>query len=301
MTLLALPGPSGDEGAVTEWLLSQVRQIAPGATWKRLGDNLLVLRGSPRAAIFAHQDTTGFTLGYRNELIPIGGPAPRHDDPIRSVSPGEDGSVVRGRLRVEGDDERHSTYRLHPEGNAPAEPGTRWVYDRKPAREGGFIVSPYLDNRAGIWAALRALERCPDIAVAFSTGEESHGHGARVCARWLYDKHEITQSLIADITWHTEETPCGGGAVISLRDAYAPRQAYLHRVITLADESGLPYTKEIQSSGSSDGGHINRGSVPMDWVFVGAPEENPHSSLERAALSDLDAMTDLLVYLVDRL
>jgi putative aminopeptidase FrvX len=180
-------------------------------------------------------------------------------------------------------------------------PGTRWVYARETTVEKGVVTSPYLDDRAGVWAAFRALTRCSDVAVAFCTGEEQTGHGARICADYLYRTHGIAQALIADITWDTRETPCGKGVVISTRDATCPRQRFLDRVLTLAAESGIPHQKEIQSAGSSDGGHIQRSAVPMDWVFVGAPEKDPHTSKEQAHLSDLDAMTDLLAYLVDRL
>jgi putative aminopeptidase FrvX len=263
---------------------------------RRIGDNVIVLRGRPRTAIFAHTDTTGFTLGYGRRLIPIGGPDPRDGDLLRCA----DG--LTGRLRRTGRDE----YELRKVRNADEEkvkptPGTRWVYARSPWMENGVLTAPYLDDRAGVWAAAEALRRCENIAVAFCTGEEAHGHGARVCADVLYREDGITQALISDLTWHTQDTPCGSGVVISLRDAHAPRQAYLDRVLTLAAESGIPHQREIQSAGSSDGGHILRSSVPMDWVFVGAPEKKPHTSRERVTLTDLDAMRDLLAYLADRL
>ena len=198
MTLLALPSPSGDEGAIAEWLQNEAGRVAPGAALTRLGDNLLVVRGNPRAAIFAHTDTTGFTLGYRDALLPIGEPSPHDEEPVRAVVPFPDGTHARGRLRVDepGEDE---TYRLE-NPDAPALPGTRWVYDRPATRDNGTLTAPYLDNRAGVWCALRALERSPNVAVAFSTGEEQHGHGARVCAHWLYANLQITQTLIADMT-----------------------------------------------------------------------------------------------------
>lgn len=296
MTLLTLPGPSGDEGALTEWLQAEVSAVAPDAALTRLGDSLLVTRGNPTLAIFAHIDTTGFTLGYHNELIPIGAPAARPGDPVRATVAASGSGAARGTVRLQG---RSEEPRLEPNGEAM--PGTRWVYDREPVREGNWIVAPYLDNRAGVWCALRALERSVNLAVAFTTGEEQHGHGARVSAQWLYTRFGLTDALIVDMTWQTKDIRCGGGCVISLRDAYCPRQSYLSRVMSLADKSGIPYQKEIQSAGSSDGGHLLRSSVPVDWVFVGAPEQDAHTSEERALLSDLDHLTDLLVYLAARL
>ncbi len=155
-------------------MANQLREI-PGVALQRLGDNLLAVRGSPRTAIFAHLDTTGFTLGYRRQLIPIGAPDPQDRDELISA----DG--LRGRLRATAGDHRHAQLRRVRDGEgakAKPAPGTRWVYARKPKIKGGVITAPYLDNRAGCWAALEALRRCENAAAAFTTGEERHGHGA---------------------------------------------------------------------------------------------------------------------------
>lgn len=297
LSLLTIPGPSGDEGAVADWMTNELREI-PGVALQRFGDNVLALRGSPRTAIFAHLDTTGFTLGYRRQLIPIGAPDPEDKDELVSA----DG--LRGRLRMTSGDRGDAQLRRvrDAEGaKVKPVPGTRWVYARKPKIKGGVITSPYLDNRAGCWAALETLRRCKNAAVAFTVGEERHGHGARVCADWLYRQRNISQALIADLTWHTSDTPCGQGPAISLRDAFSPRQTFLDRVLKHAAASGVAHQREIQSAGSSDGACILRSSTPMDWVFIGAAEKNPHTSHERATIADLERMVDLLAELVLRL
>ena len=309
MALLSLPGPSGDEGAVTDWLLHEIPVLAPGAACLRLGDNLLAVRGTPRVAVFAHIDTTGWTLGYNGVLLPIGGPEGQLGDPLRCTAPAADGTVLRGRLEVTGEEDTATLHLGRDEavgpqetpGAADAPPGTRWVYDREPVLRENRLTAAYLDNRAGVWCALRALARSPHIAVAFTTGEEQHGHGARVCARWLYDSFRLTQALIADTTWATEYVRCGEGPVVSLRDIHCPRQSYLHRVVSLAETSGLPYQREIQSSGSSDGSHLLRSSVPIDWAFVGVAAEGAHTSEEQVDVADLDRLGDLLAHLADRL
>jgi Cellulase M and related proteins len=305
--LIALPGPAGDEAPVAAFLEGYLAANVPEAQVERIQDSLIVRRGTPKTAIFAHTDTTGFTLGYDNHLIPIGGPQPADGDRLKCTSRPE----CRGRVRLPkvaggkrgGGEKRGPGPRLARVEGGAAEPGTRWVYAAAPEVDTakGTITSPYLDDRAGVWAGLQALKRCPNIAVAFCTGEEQHGHGARVCAERLYREYGITQALIADITWHTDDTPCGKGVVISLRDQFSPRQAFLDRVLAEAGESGIPFQREIQSAGSSDGGHILRSSVPLDWVFIGAPEKRPHTAKEQAHLSDLAAMADLFVHLIGRL
>lgn len=307
LALLALPGVCGDEGPVADWLENELRSQS-SVVLLRLSDCVIAIRGTPRVAIFAHIDTTGFTLGYGCRLIPIGDPDPKDGDPVRlaTAAAAVDAATEPGWGTVYLRDKHGDDLRLRRMGGADCTgttPGTRWIYNRPPQFDdaGGILTAPYLDNRAGVWCALRVLERCENIAIAFTTGEEQHGHGARVCADWLYRERGITQALIADMTWHTRHTPRGGGPVISLRDACCPRQAFLERVLAFAEASGIPFQREIQDEGSSDGGYLLRSSVPIDWAFVGAAQKKPHTSRESVSLSDLESMTDLLTYLGNRL
>ena len=107
--------------------------------------------------------------------------------------------------------------------------------------------------------------------------------------------------MIADLTWHTKHIKCGRGVAVSLRDSCLPRQRYLDRVLALAETSGLPFQREIESSGGSDGAALDRSGVPLDWVFVGAPEKGAHTARERVHVGDLQGMAALLVHLVNGL
>jgi len=293
LTLMTMHGPAGDEAGIADWIGRELEAQQPAPALTRLQDNLIAVRGAaPKVAIFAHLDTTGFTLGYDRHLIPIGSPHASDGDILRSSS----AETRTGQVRIKG---RGTT--LRKVEKADAVPGSRWVYAHKPAIKDGAVTGPYLDNRGGVWCVLRALQQLENVAVAFTTGEEQHGHGARVCAEWLYRTHNITQALIADLTWHTGDTPCGKGVVISVRDQFCPRQSFLAHVLNLAANSGIPHQREVQSAGSSDGGHILRSSAPIDWVFIGAPEKRPHTARERAHISDLNAMADMLVYLAENL
>ena len=276
---------------MADWLVNQIVANMPEVRVERIGDSVIAVRGkAPTVAVFAHIDTTGFTLGYDRKLIRIGGPAPKDGVELKLA-----GGEARGKLRIG----KAGGWKLG--GKSDAEPGTRWVYAAQPRQSGDEIISPYLDNRAGVWAALQTLTRCENVAVAFTAGEEHSGHGALVCARRLYEGYAIDQALISDITWDTKHVHCGGGVAVSLRDAMTPRQRYLERILELAHLSGVPYQREIESSGGSDGGYIQRSGFPIDWVFVGAPEKHPHTSAERVRISDLNAMADMLVSLVNGL
>ena len=283
--------PSGDEDVLIDWLSQWIAERAPAVRLTRLGASLVAVRGEPKTGVFAHTDTTGYTLGYGNRLVPIGGPHAKSGDKFWMVG---DRSIVG----VAEHDRKPDTWLLK---DAEGEPGSRWTYASKPRIVGGEAHAPYLDNRGGVWAALVTLLRAENVAVAFTSGEEHNSVGATVCARYLYDRLGIEQALISDLTWDTEDVHIGKGVTISLRDHNVPRQRYLDRILDLAARSGKPFQLEIESAGGSDASGIQRSGCPMDWLFVGAPERNPHTACESVAIADLRSMADMLTYLVERL
>lgn len=290
--LLKLDGPSGDEGRVADWLESHIARDMPDVRVERLGDSLLARRGErPAVAVFAHLDTTGWTLDHGKRLLRIGGPDGKPGDPLRPA-----GMPAAGNMLAQS---KNGAWKV--KGKTTALPGSRWVYAAAPVQEGGEIVAPYLDNRAGVWAALHVLRGCPRVAVAFTSYEETRGVGALLCARRLAETLGITQALVADLTWHTKHVRCGRGVAVSLRDSCLPRQRYLDRVLALAETSGLPFQREIADGGGSDGAALDRSGVPFDWVFVGAPEKGAHTARERVHVADLQGMAALLVHLVNEL
>ena len=290
--LLELDGPSGDEGRTADWLEEWLAREMPDVRVERLGDSLLARRGErPAVAVFAHLDTTGWTLGHGKRLLRIGGPEGKPGDPIRPAGTREAGSTLA--------QSKDGAWKV--KGKTTAAPGSRWVYAAAPLRARGEITAPYLDNRAGVWAALHVLRRCPDVAVAFTAYEETRGVGALLCARRLSETLGITQALVADLTWHTRHVKCGRGIAVSLRDSCLPRQRYLDRILALAEASGLPFQREIEDGGGSDGASLDRSGVPFDWVFIGAPEKGAHTARERVHVADLQGMAALLVHLVNGL
>lgn len=289
LTLIqSIPGPSGDEGRISEFVADYCRKV-DGADVRVVQDLVLAVRGVPKVAVFAHLDTIGFTQGYDRELLPLGGPKVEGGELIREVNgPGR----AEIKLRQKGD---------KPDwvlSNKAGQPGSRWVYAEPLKIKKDRIRGPYLDNRAGVWNGLRVLERCEDVAVVFTPNEEYSGRGATLGARLVYEDLGITQALISDITWHTKWIKNGKGPAISLRDRLSPRQSFLDRILALAKESGIPHQLEVESGGGSDGHSLERSGFPVDWVFIGAPQRDSHTPREECRISDLHAMVDLYAYLV---
>ena len=79
-TLCSIPGTSGDEGAIRDFVFDYV--VSNQRNWNHLPeiwkgdgfqDNLVLVFGKPKIAFYAHMDTVGYTIRYDNYVIPIGG------------------------------------------------------------------------------------------------------------------------------------------------------------------------------------------------------------------------------------
>lgn len=286
--IAAIDSPSGDETELADFVELWATSNLPNRKTVRLGDNVIVhSRGNSNVAIFAHLDTTGYTVGYDANLIEIGSPDGRTGDILRAAGSRD----ARHVLWIDGDG--------HPriENGSAVNPGDRLVFASPLDISSSEIVGPYLDNKIGVWAACNALLRSENSAAVFCCGEETSGGGARVCSRYIYDVLSIEQAIVCDVTWVTEHVRAGSGPAISLRDACLPRRAYVDYVGSFAKQCDLAFQIEVESSGASDGMWIEQSGYPIDWVFIGAPERGSHSSRETVTRNDARGMVDLIAHI----
>ena len=120
-------------------------------------------------------------------------------------------------------------------------------------------------------------------------------------AKYLYENYQIRQSLISDITWVTKGVKDGHGVAVSMRDSAIPRRAYIDKIIELTKASGVKYQLEVESAGGSDGNALQKSPYPIDWCFIGAPEDHVHEPTERVHKDDIEAMSQLYSYLMEYL
>lgn len=301
--LVAIRGAASDESRVADFIMDYVEKESKN--WKvqpeiikgkGFQDCLILVFGKPRTAIYAHMDSIGFSTGYNKELIKVGGP--RLLDGIALVGSDSQGEIETELMVIEDEDgSKELQYVLDRE----IDRGTLLTFKPDFRETDDFIQSPYMDNRLGVWSALKVAETMKNGAIVFSTYEEHGGNAVGFCARYLWEKYELNQALISDITWVTDGVVHGGGVAISMRDSGLPRRSYLNRIIELAKESGIKYQLEVESAGGSDGGVLQKSDLPIDWCFIGAPEDNVHTPDEKVAKYDIMAMVELYRYLMDNL
>lgn len=297
--LCEIPATSGNEAPVRDFLIQWIKKESKN--WKTkpqlfygdaFQDCLLLKFGKPRTAIFAHMDSIGFTVRYFNQLVAVGSP----DAEAGTTLIGHD-SLGPVECELAFDPDNHALYKF----GRPIDRGTSLTYKINFRESDQFIESAYLDNRLGIYNALKVAETLKDGVIAFTCWEEHGGGSVGYLADFIFKKWNVRQALISDITWVTEGVHHGKGVAISLRDRNLPRKKFLDKVIRIAEKNKTDYQLEVEGMGSSDGGELQRSPHPFDWCFVGAPEAHAHTLHEKVHKHDIESMIRLYQHLMKEL
>ena len=225
--LCSINSPSGDEKNISQFIIDYIKQNM--STWKKkpilyYGDDfqdcIVLCFGQPKTAIFAHMDSIGFTVKYKNEIIKIGGPVT--DKNIVLVGHDSKGDV-EGKLIKKNK-------KLYINFKRQIDRGTGLTFKPNFRETKNYIQSRYLDNRLGVWNALKVSETLENGIVVFSSWEEHGGGSVGYLTNFIYNKFKITKALISDITWVTEGVLAGKGVVISLRDSGIPRKEFVDTI-----------------------------------------------------------------------
>jgi putative aminopeptidase FrvX len=158
-----------------------------------------------------------------------------------------------------------------------------------------------MDNRLGVYTALKVAETLEDGIIVFSCWEEHGGGSVSYLADYIYKEYQVRQALISDITWVTDGVKAGKGVAISIRDSGIPRRSFVNKIRSIASQSSIPFQLEVESSGGSDGTELQKSGLPFDWCFIGAPEKNVHTPDETVHKKDIESMIDLYQLLMKTL
>jgi putative aminopeptidase FrvX len=301
--LIQIQGASSDEQKIKSFLINYIEKES--VNWKvkpeifksdDFHDALILVFGKPKTAIYAHIDTIGFSISYDNELVKIGGAD--IEDGYLLVGEDSQGEIECELMVIEQENDRPIYKCIFPR---IIERGTILTYKPNFRETDTFIQSPYLDNRLGVWNALKVAETLENGAIVFSTYEEHGGNTVTHCANYLFEKHNVRQALISDITWVTEHVSHNKGVVISLRDSCLPRKSYLNRILDIVKSSEIHYQLEVESSGGSDGSTLQKSVLLIDWCFIGAAEDFVHTPNEKVAKFDIIQMVEIYRVLMKEL
>lgn len=297
--LCSIHAPAGDEINMTTFLLNYIKKEKKN--WKHqpkiysgkgFQDAIVLVFGKPKTAIFAHIDSIGFTVRYDKQLVKIGGP--RTENGYELVGEDTKGKIDC-KLKVAKNGALSYVYKRK------IDTGTSLTFKPNFRDTKQYVQCCYMDNRLGVYNALKVAETLKDGIICFTCWEEHGGGSAEVLGKFIYEKYKVDQAIISDITWVTEGVKHGKGVAISMRDSGLPRQSYVRRVIDIAKKHKIPFQLEVEGAGGSDGNSLQRSPYAFDWCFVGAPEDGVHTPNEKVHKKDIEAMIDLYKVLMKEL
>ena len=289
-TLCSIHSPSGNEVAMKEFLLDYIKKEQK--SWKHkpkvihgkgFQDNIILVFGKPRTAIFAHTDSIGFTVRYGKQLVKIGGP--RLEKGYELVGSDSKGKC-EATLNIVKDAIEYKAKRNF-------DTGTELIFKANWREDKEYVQCCYMDNRLGCFNALKVAETLKDGVIVFSTWEEHGGGSVSYLQKYLADNYKISQALISDISWISDGVFPAKGPVISLRDSLIPRRSYINRIISIAQKHKLAHQLEVEGSGGSDAKELQMAENVWDWCFVGAAEQFVHTPDEKVHKKDIEGMIEL--------
>ncbi|MGN1115897.1 MAG: M42 family metallopeptidase [Candidatus Ornithomonoglobus sp.] len=306
--------PSGRESAIRDIIKEEAERLGYEVSEDTLGSIIAHRPGSgKKLMIDAHMDEIGVIAAYTddNGFIRFGAVGGLYVKELqhRRVR------FANGTIGVIGSEEK--AFNEKPElsklyidigakNKAAAEKlvntGDTAVFDGGFYQRGDTVISKALDNRAGCYVLLKAMEEIKesenDLYFVFSTQEEVGLRGARTAAFGIMPDYAIA----VDVT-DTGDTPScpvmdvklGEGAAIKIMDNSVMCDVHVVAALRkLAAANKIPYQSEIMADGGTDAGAIalTGGGVRAGGISI--PTRYIHSPSEMASKKDINACIELV-------
>jgi endoglucanase len=306
--------PSGREQEISDIIKDEAKRLGYEVTEDALGSVIAHRAGTGKKLMFsAHMDEIGVIATYidDNGFIRFGSVGGLYikELPHRRVR-FENGTVGIIGCEEEDFNKKAELSKLYidigAKNKAAAEKyvktGDTAVFEGEFYRKGDTIISKALDNRAGCYVLLKAMEEIKhsdnDLYFVFSAQEEVGLRGARTSAFSVMPDYAIA----VDVT-DTGDTPScpvmavkiGGGAAIKVMDYSVMCDMNVVRTLkAIAKEHKIPYQTEIMTDGGTDAGAIalTGGGVRAGGISI--PTRYIHSPSEMASKSDILACAELV-------
>lgn len=319
-TLTELPGVSGRETAVREYLKNLLKDSADEIRTDALGNLIVFKKGSSNKNLLfcAHMDEVGLMIHFVDELgflrfVTVGGIDPRTLLAQRVRVQTKSGALLGiidtkpAHITTEADRGKAlGVKELFIDLGLPAEevkkrvePGDWAVLDRSYEEFGdGKISAKALDNRAGVFVlseVVRALKKpFYNVYAVFTVQEEVGLRGATTAAYGV----NADVSLCLDTTGAADIPGCapqdyicslGGGVGLTALDArtITPENLF-NELKQICDTHNIRRQVRVAPRGGNDAGavHLSKTGVPTCGLSV--PTRNIHSNVEIVSKQDLE-------------
>lgn len=323
--LCLLDGTSGDEGAVREFVISQIKDYCEYKV-DNLGNIIAFKKGKNAAAkkvlIDAHLDEVGLIVTHieSNGFLrfkTVGGIDTAALMFRRVLINGKTLGVIGGKPvhLCEGDERKKlpdadSLYidlgvSSKEEAEKLVNVGDCAVMCSDFTACGDKVLSKALDDRVGCLVLIDLLKQESeyDFYASFSVQEEVGLRGAKVAAYTVAPDAAIvidgtTAADVADVAPAKQVCQQGSGAVVSFMDGAT---SYDREYYNAALNSGIPAQSKCAVAGGNNAGaiHLSRGGVRT--LALSVPCRYIHTSGSVADMRDVIAVRELTKYMMDKI
>lgn len=325
--LTAIPGVSGDETRVREFILDKIKENCDEIITDSIGNLICKISGTGESAkkvmVAAHMDEVGLIVSKIEsdgflKFKSVGGIDPRVmiSKKVRIGEKGVSGVIGAKAIHLQKKAERETVPKesdLYLDIGAKDQEdalnyvalGDYCVFDSDYVEFGdGFIKAKALDDRLGcacLISLAQAKERYPfDLYLVFTVQEEVGLRGARVAAnRICPDIAIVLEGTTCSDVHGTEEkdysTVAGGGAALSIID----RSTYYDKALTralydTAKKHGIPVQYKQTATGGNDAGAIHVAAGGVKTAAISVPARYIHSPSSVIQKSDYEAVKRLI-------
>ncbi len=306
-TLLSTFGPSGNEGAVREFIKSEIEEHVDEVQIDALGNLIARKKGIGKKIMLAgHMDQIGLMVTYIDKegflrFTNIGGVSP-------TISLSQRVVFENGTIGVIGSEHLESVKDLKLDkmyidiGASSKEEAEKIIsigdvcgYHNPPIIDDLKVISPSLDDRIGCYImmeTIKNLKESPnDLYFVFTVQEELGLRGARTSAYRV----EPDIGIAYDVTM-TGDTPkartmslkMGEGFAIKAKDnSMISHPGLKNHLVKEAKNQNATYQIEVLEFGGTDSGaiHLSKEGVPSSVISI--PTRYIHSTCEMVSNKDV--------------
>jgi len=334
--LTLLPGVSGDERSVRDFMKTHLKPIASTVLQDNIGSIAFELKGpAPKVLLVGHMDEIGFMVHSirKNGLInftTLGGFDPRtlmsspveiltrHGDRVTGIIASVPVHHLRdtaGKLNTDdmyidigadSDTEVATLFKVQKGDFIALVPHYTYIKAKD------YMISKAFDDRVGVAVAIQAglhfaKDKHPNtLYCAGSVQEEVGTRGAQTIANLIKPDVAIVVEGAPgdDFPGNSEEYQAAknGGVQIRMIDPTMitnPRLADL--AIDLAKKHKIPHQIAVRKSGGTDAAKIHLSNIGVPTIVLSAPVRYAHSHNGLLSMADYRATRDLAIQLIKAL
>ena len=330
--LCALPGASGTEDAVRNYIVSRIIPHTDNIKTDVMGNLIVFKKGAktPGKSVMlaAHMDEVGVIIagitddGYLkfacvggiDRRVLIGKTVLIGQNAVFGVIGNKAVHLVKKgeRDKIPSLDDMYIDIGAKDKADALKQVslGDTGVFDSDVTLFGdGFIKTKALDDRFGCAVLLKLIEASlpVDCTFVFTVQEEVGTRGALTASFGVAPEIALivegtTAADFPAVTGNKKVCAIGKGAVIPFMDGATVYNRELFTLLTqAADENNIPWQTKTYISSGTDASVIQRSRSGVMTAGIAAPVRNLHSPACVASLSDLDAVYKLAELFLDEI